>query len=117
MLKCAINFQLIASERPPVLLTGNVIARADKAEGVGDPSRLSQVLHSFRPLHGQVGVEQLGEVLLRGLLALFLRCELAPYAGELSGIQPEPCAPGALVHYNPAFDAVEVAHDDLTVSG
>src|SRR5215207_5442334 len=37
----------IASECPPVLLTGNIVTRADKAEGVGDPSRLSQILIVF----------------------------------------------------------------------
>src|SRR5918995_6129167 len=107
----------IASECPPVLLTGNIVTRADKAEGVCDPSRLSQILHRFRPLHGQVWIEQLGEILLRGLLALLLRGELAPYPGELAGIQPEPCAPRTLVHLNPAFDAVKVAHHDLRVPG
>src|SRR5918993_6023260 len=107
----------IASECPPVLLTGNIVTRADKAEGVCDPSRLSQILHRFRPLHGQVWIEQLGEILLRGLLALLLRGELAPYPGELSSIQPEPCAPRALVNLNPAFDAVKVAHHDLRVPG
>src|ERR671913_2505199 len=107
----------IASERPPVLLTGNIVTRADKAEGVGDPSRLSQVLHRFRPLHGQVRIEQLGEVLLGGPLALLLRGELGPYPGELSGIEPEARAPRTLVHQDPAFHAVKVAHHDLTVSG
>src|SRR5215207_1211270 len=107
----------IASECPPVLLTGNIVTRADKAEGVGDPSRLSQILHRFRPLHGQVRIEQLREVLLRGLLALLLRCELAPYPGELSGVQPESCAPRALIHQDPAFYTVKVAHHDLRVPG
>src|SRR5215208_7731733 len=107
----------IASECPPVLLTGNIVTRADKAESVGDPSRLSQILHRFGPLHGQVRIEQLGEILLCGLFALLLGGELAPYAGELTCIQPEPGAPRALVNYNPAFDAVKVSHHDLTVSG
>src|SRR5215218_1485198 len=107
----------LQSEGPPVLLTRNIVTGADKAEGVGDPSRLSQVLHRFRPLHGQIWIEELGEVLLRGLLALLLRGELVPYPGELSSIKPEPSAPGALVHHYTAFDAVKVAHHDLRVSG
>src|SRR5829696_4911477 len=105
------------SERAPVLLPRNIVTRADKAEGVGDPSRLSQVLHRLRPRYGQVGVEQFGEVLLGGFLALLLRGELAPDAGELAGIQPEAGTLRALVQQDPAFDAVEVAHHDLIVPG
>src|SRR5829696_5421070 len=68
-------------------------------------------------LHGQIWIEQLGEVLLRGLLALLLCCELAPYSGELASIKPEAGAPRALVHHYTAFDAVKVSHHDLRVSG
>src|SRR5215208_3710886 len=107
----------LQSEGPPVLLTRNIVTGADKAEGVGDPSRLSQILHRFRPLHGQVWIEQFREVLLGGLLALLLCCELAPYPGELSGIKPEASAPRTLVHHYTAFDAVKVSHHDLRVSG
>src|SRR5215213_11997799 len=106
-----------ASKRPPVLLPWNIVTRADKAEGVGDPPRLPQVLHRLRPRHGQVWVEQFGEVLLRRLLALLLRGELAPYPGQFAGIEPEASAPRALVDQDPAFDAVEVAHHDLSVPG
>src|SRR5215204_5306458 len=68
-------------------------------------------------LHGQIWIEQLGEVLLCGLLALLLCCELAPYTGELASIKPEPSAPRTLVHHYTAFDAVKVSHHDLRVSG
>jgi len=34
-----------------------------------------------------------------------------------SGIQPESCAPRALVNQDPAFDAVKAAHHDLPVPG
>jgi hypothetical protein len=40
------------------------------------------------------------------LLALLLRCELAPYSGELSCVKPEVGAPGTLV------DFPEVRHAD-----
>src|SRR5215208_4671636 len=44
-------------ECSPVLLTGNVVARADEAEGVGYSAGFSEVLHGLGPLHGQVGHE------------------------------------------------------------
>jgi hypothetical protein len=105
----------LQAKRPPVLLTRNIVTRTDKAESVGDPSRLSQILHRLRSRHGQVGVEQLGEVLLRGFLALLLRGELAPYSGEFACIQSEASAPRALVHHNPTFHTVKVAHHNLPV--
>src|ERR687894_1616681 len=104
-------------ERAPILLAGYVVTRADEAEGVGDPSRLFQFLHRLRPRHGQVGVEQLGEVLLRSPLAVLLRGELAPYGREFASVEPEARAPRALIHEDRAFHAVKVAHHDLAVPG
>src|SRR5215213_3014701 len=89
------------------LLPGNVVTRADKAEGIGDSAGLSEVLHGLGPLYGQVGVEEFGEVLLCGLLAFFLCSELGSNAGQLAGVQPEAGASGALVDQDPAFHAVK----------
>ena len=74
---------------PHSLLARYVVARADKAEDLGDLLSSRQVLHGLGVLCGQLCIEELGEILRRSPVPLFLGLELAPYGGQLTGVEPE----------------------------
>src|SRR5207248_7323469 len=105
-------------ERSPGLFAGEVVTGAEELEDVGDLAGALALGLVLAEHAGELGIEHLAVVGLRGLVAVGVGLVVRANGSELSGVEENPFALGALVHHDVPFDAPEVPHhDDAGIAG
>jgi hypothetical protein len=104
-------------ERAPRLLARDVITRQDELEGIGDPLGVCHFGLVLRDDPGDLLIEHLAVVRFGGCVTVRIGLVIAPDLGQLTRVEEDAFALGALIDCDVALHAPEMTHHyDLGVA-